>query len=44
VIYGAAQKSIQWVNSLEDREEAKKPQFRNLGKGKKRAKSKTRPA
>jgi hypothetical protein len=43
VIYGAAQKSIQWVNSLEDPEEAKKPQFRNLGKGKK-AKSKARPA
>jgi hypothetical protein len=44
VIYGASQKSIQWVNSLEDPEEAKKPQFRNLGKGKKKAKSKARPA
>jgi hypothetical protein len=44
VIYGAAQKSIQWVSSLEDPEEAKKPQFRNLGKGKKKAKSKARPA
>jgi hypothetical protein len=45
VIYGAAQKSIQWVNSLEEEEEeAKKPQFRNLGKGKKRAKGKARPA
>ncbi len=44
VIYGAAQKSIQWVNSLEDPEEAKKPQFRYLGKGKKKAKGKKRPA
>jgi hypothetical protein len=44
VIYGAAQKSIQWVNSLEDPEEAKKPQFRNLGKGKKKAKRKAGPA
>jgi hypothetical protein len=44
VIYGAAQKSIQWVNSLEDPEEAKKPQFRNLGKGKKKAKGRARPA
>ncbi len=44
MIYGAAQKSIQWVNSLEDPEEAKKPQFRNLGKGKKKAKNKARPA
>ena len=42
VIYGAAQKSVQWVHSLEDPEEAKKPQFR--GKGKKKAKSKARPA
>jgi hypothetical protein len=44
VIYGAAQKSIQWVKSLEDPEEAKKPQFRHLGKGKKKAKGKERPA
>ncbi len=44
VIYGAAQKSIQWVNKLENPEEAKKPQFRNLGKGKKKAKGKARPA
>jgi hypothetical protein len=44
VIYGAAQKSIQWVNSLEDPEEAKKPQFRYLGKGKKKAKGRERPA
>jgi hypothetical protein len=44
VIYGAAQKSIQWVNKLEDPEEAKKLQFRNLGKGKKKAKGKARPA
>jgi hypothetical protein len=44
VIYGAAQKSIQWVNKLEDPEESKKPQFRNLGKGKKKAKGKARPA
>jgi hypothetical protein len=44
VIYGLAQKSIQWVNSLEEPEEAMKPQFRNLGKGKKKAKSRTRPA
>jgi hypothetical protein len=44
VIYGAAQKSIQWVKSLEDPEEAKKPQFRHLGKGKKKAKGEERPA
>ncbi len=44
VIYSAAQKSIQWVNKLEDPEEAKKPLFRNLGKGKKKAKGKVRPA
>jgi hypothetical protein len=44
VIYGPAQKSIQWVSNLEDPEEAKKPQFRNLGKGKKKAKGKVRPA
>ncbi len=44
VIYGAAQESIQWVKNLEDPEEAKKPQFRYLGKGKKKAKGKERPA
>jgi hypothetical protein len=44
VIYGPAQKSIQWVSNLEDPEEAKKPQFRNLGKGKKKAKGQVRPA
>ncbi len=33
VIYGAAQKSIQWTKSLDDPEVAKKPQFRHLGKG-----------
>jgi hypothetical protein len=44
VIYGSAQKSIQWVNSLEDPEEAKKPQFRHLSKGKKKAKGRERPA
>ncbi len=44
VIYGPAQKSIQWVSNLEDPEEAKKPQFRNLAKGKKKAKGKARPA
>jgi hypothetical protein len=44
VIYGAAQKSIRWTKSLDDPEEAKKPQFRNLGKGKKKAKGKERPA
>jgi hypothetical protein len=38
------QKSIQWVKSLENPEEAKKPQFRYLGKGKKKAKGKQRPA
>jgi hypothetical protein len=43
VIYGAAQKSIQWVNRLEDPEEAKKPQFKNLGKGKRKAKGKEGP-
>jgi hypothetical protein len=31
-------------NKLEDPEEAKKPQFRNLGKGKKKAKGRARPA
>ncbi len=32
------------MNKLEDPEEAKKPQFRNLGKGKKKAKGRERPA
>ncbi len=44
VIYGPAQRSIRWVNSLEDPEEGLKPQFRNWAKGKKRVKSKARPA
>jgi hypothetical protein len=44
VIYGYAQKSIRWVDSLEDPEEGLKPQFRNRVKGKKRAKSMARPA
>jgi hypothetical protein len=44
VIYGAAQKSIRWTKRLENPEDAKKPQFRNLGKGKKKAKGKERPA
>ncbi len=43
VIYGPAQKSIRWVDSLEDPEEGLKPQFRNRAKGKKRAKSRARP-
>jgi hypothetical protein len=44
VIYGAAQKSIRWTKRLEDPEDTKKPQFRHLGKGKKKAKGKERPA
>ncbi len=32
------------MNKLEDPEEAKKPQFRNLGKGKKKAKGRAKPA
>ncbi len=44
VIYSYAQKSICWVDSLEDPEEGLKPQFRNRTKGKKKAKSKARPA
>jgi hypothetical protein len=44
VIYGPAQKSIRWTDSLEDPEEGLKPQFRNRTKGKQRAKSKARPA
>ncbi len=32
------------MNSLEDPEEAKKPQFRHLGKGKKKAKGRERQA
>jgi hypothetical protein len=44
VIYGPAQKSIQWISSLEDPEEAKKPQFKNRAKGKKKAGGKARPA
>jgi hypothetical protein len=44
VIYGAAQKSIGWRKRLENPEDAKKPQFRHLDKGKKKAKGKERPA
>jgi hypothetical protein len=44
VIFGPAQRSIRWIDSLEDLEEGLKPQFRNRAKGKKRAKSKARPA
>jgi hypothetical protein len=39
VVCGAAQKIIQWVKNLADQEEAKKPQFRYLGKGKNKAKA-----
>jgi hypothetical protein len=44
VVCGAAQKSIQWVKNLENQEEAKKSQFRYLGKAKSKAKGKARPA
>jgi hypothetical protein len=44
VIYCYAQKSIRWVDSLVDPEEGLKLQFRNRAKGKKKAKSKARPA
>ncbi len=44
VVCGTAQKSIQWMKNLENQEEAKKPQFRYLGKGKRKAKGKERPA
>ncbi len=44
MIYGPAQRSIRWTDSLEDPEEGLKPQFRNQAKGKQRAKSKARPA
>ncbi len=43
VIYGYAQKSIRWVDSLEDPEEGLKPQFRNQAKGKKRTKGMVKP-
>jgi hypothetical protein len=44
VIYGYAQESIRWVDSLDNPEDGLKPQFRNQVKGKKRAKSAARPA
>ena len=44
VIYGYAQESIRWVDSLDNPEDGLKPQFRNQVKGKKRAKSTGRPA
>ncbi len=44
VIYGYAQESIRWVDSLDNPEDGLKPQFRNQVKGKKRAKSTARPA
>jgi hypothetical protein len=44
VVYGYAQESIRWVDSLNNPEDGLKPQFRNQAKGKKRAKSTARPA
>jgi hypothetical protein len=44
VIYGYAQESIRWVDSLDIPEDGLKPRFRNQAKGKKRAKSTARPA
>jgi hypothetical protein len=44
VVYGYAQESIRWVDSLDNPEDGLKPQFRNQAKGKKRAKSTARPA
>ncbi len=44
VVYGYAQESIRWVDSLDNPEDGLKPQFRNQAKGRKRAKSTTRPA
>jgi hypothetical protein len=44
VVYGYAQESIRWVDSLDNPEDGLKPQFRNQVKGKKRAKSTARPA
>jgi hypothetical protein len=44
VVYGYAQENINWVDKLDNPEDGLKPQFRNLAKGKKRAKSAARPA
>jgi hypothetical protein len=44
VICGAAQKSLKWMKSLENPEDAKKPQFRSLVKAKSKAKGKARSA
>ncbi len=44
VIYGYAQKSIRWIDSLDNPEEGLKLQFRNKVKGKKKVKSTARPA
>jgi hypothetical protein len=44
VVYGYAQENINWVNKLDNSEDGLKPQFRNLAKGEKRAKSAARPA
>ncbi len=44
VVYGYAQENISWVDKLDNPEDGLKPQFRNLAKGKKRAKSTARPA
>ncbi len=44
VVYGYAQENISWVDKLVNPEDGLKPQFRNLAKGKKRAKNTARPA
>jgi len=44
VICGAVQKCLKWTKSLDNPEDAKKPQFRYLGKAKSKAKGKARPA
>ena len=43
VVHGHAQKCINWVDGLDNPEDALKPQFKNSVKGKRRAKSKARP-
>jgi len=43
VVHGHAQKCINWVDGLDNPEDALKPQFKNSVKGKGRAKSKARP-
>jgi hypothetical protein len=43
VVYGHAQRSINWVDGLDNLEDALKPQFKNPVKGKRRAKSTARP-